>query len=118
MAVFHTHAVAGSLGGILAGVFANPTLSRIYYMVDDWAKYIGLAYGIQSGRIAAGFRQLWIQIIGIAFVVVWNVVVTTLICLFIRLIVPLRFSEKELNEGDDEIHGEVAYALWGDGEKC
>ncbi|KAI5680209.1 hypothetical protein M9H77_01436 [Catharanthus roseus] len=118
MAVFHTHAVAGSLGGILAGIFANPKLSRIFYMVDDSEiRYIGLAYGFQNGRIRAGFRQLSIQLLGIIFVVAWNVVVTSLICLLIRVVVPLRLSEEELKDGDDKIHGEVAYALWGDGQK-
>ncbi|XP_069145033.1 ammonium transporter 2 member 5-like isoform X2 [Solanum lycopersicum] len=88
MAVFHTHAVAGTLGAILAGVLANPRLSRIFYMVDDWPKYIGLAYGIQSGKFNAGLRQLWVQLI-----------------------------EEEVSEGDNAVHGEEAYALWGDGEK-
>lgn len=117
MAVFHTHAVAGSLGGILAGLFANPRLSRILYMVDYWPQYIGLFYGFHTGRTTAGFRQLSVQLLGIAFVIVWNVVVTSLICLLIRLVIPLRLTENELNDGDDAVHGEIAYALWGDGQR-
>ncbi|KAJ6336067.1 hypothetical protein OIU78_012633 [Salix suchowensis] len=31
--------------------------------------------------------------------------------------VPLRLSDEELQTGDDAIHGEEAYALWGHGEK-
>ena len=50
MAVFHTHAVAGSLGGILTGFFAHPKLNRIFDLVPDWQHYIGLAYGLQMGR--------------------------------------------------------------------
>ncbi|XP_059318798.1 ammonium transporter 2 member 5-like [Lycium ferocissimum] len=117
MAVFHTHAVAGTLGAILAGILANPRLSRIFYMVDDWPKYIGLAYGIQTGKSNAGFRQLWVQLIGIGFVFIWNVVSTSVICLLIRMVVPLRMTEEEVSEGDNAVHGEEAYALWGDGEK-
>ncbi|KAG5587240.1 hypothetical protein H5410_047674 [Solanum commersonii] len=117
MAVFHTHAVAGTLGAILAGVLANPRLSRIFYMVDDWPKYIGLAYGIQSGKYNAGLRQLGVQLIGIGFVFIWNVVSTSVICLLIRIVVPLRMTEEEVSEGDNAVHGEEAYALWGDGEK-
>ncbi|KAK6780586.1 hypothetical protein RDI58_022770 [Solanum bulbocastanum] len=117
MAVFHTHAVAGTLGAILAGVLANPRLSRIYYMIDDWPKYIGLAYGIQSGKYNAGLRQLGVQLIGIGFVFIWNVVSTSVICLLIRIVVPLRMTEEEVSEGDNAVHGEEAYALWGDGEK-
>ncbi|KAK4732005.1 hypothetical protein R3W88_024993 [Solanum pinnatisectum] len=117
MAVFHTHAVAGTLGAILAGVLANPRLGRIFYMVDDWPKYIGLAYGIQSGKYNAGLRQLGVQLIGIGFVFIWNVVSTSVICLLIRVVVPLRMTEEEVSEGDNAVHGEEAYALWGDGEK-
>ncbi|XP_059650548.1 ammonium transporter 2 member 4-like [Cornus florida] len=55
MAVFHTHAIAGSLGGILTGFFAVPKLSRLFYMVLEWERFIGLAYGLQSDRSGAGF---------------------------------------------------------------
>ncbi|CAN4093675.1 unnamed protein product [Withania somnifera] len=82
-------------------------LGRIFYMVDDWPKYTGLAYGIQSGKSKAGFEQLWVQLIGIGFVFIWNVVSTSAICLLIRMV----------GEGDNAVHGEEAYAVWGDGEK-
>ncbi|KAL1827422.1 hypothetical protein ACET3Z_005834 [Daucus carota] len=122
MAVFHTHAVAGSLGGVLAGFFADPTLNRMFYNIDplksdSWKKYIGLAYGIQNGRSSAGFRQMGVQLLGIVFVVCLNLVVTSIICVLIRLVVPLRLSDQELEYGDEAIHGEEAYAVWGDGEK-
>ncbi|KAG5250546.1 ammonium transporter member [Salix suchowensis] len=42
---------------------------------------------------------------------------TSIICLLIRSAVPLRLSDEELQTGDDAIHGEEAYALWGHGEK-
>jgi Amt family ammonium transporter len=58
-----------------------------------------------------------VQLLGILFVVVLNVFVTSAICLLIRLVVPLRLTDEELQTGDDAIHGEEAYALWGDGEK-
>ncbi|XP_004301995.1 PREDICTED: ammonium transporter 3 member 1-like [Fragaria vesca subsp. vesca] len=117
MAVFHTHAVAGSLGGILTGFFSSPKLCRLFYLVDNWQHYIGLAYGIHDGRTMAGLKQMGIQLLGIVFVVVVNVVITSLICLLLRLIVPLRMTEDDLKIGDDAVHGEEAYALWGDGEK-
>lgn len=37
--------------------------------------------------------------------------------MLIRIVVPLRLTDEELQTGDDAIHGEEAYALWGDGEK-
>ena len=46
-----------------------------------------------------------------------NVFTTTIICLSIRFLIPLRLSDEELRIGDDAIHGEEAYALWGNGER-
>lgn len=57
------------------------------------------------------------QIVGALFVAGWNVVITTLILLAIRLLIPLRMPEEDLVIGDDAVHGEEAYALWGDGER-
>lgn len=42
---------------------------------------------------------------------------TSLVCLFIKLIVPLRLDEGVLQIGDDAIHGEETYVLWDDEEK-
>ncbi|WOL17460.1 ammonium transporter 4 member 1 [Canna indica] len=114
LAIFHTHAIAGSLGGILTGILADPNLNRLFF--GDDPRYIGLAYAIKTGRAGAGFRQIGMQFIGIGFVVLVNVVVTSAICLLIKLVVPLRLSEEEMLVGDDAIHGEDAYAVWGDGE--
>ncbi|ERN01479.1 ammonium transporter 3 member 1-like [Amborella trichopoda] len=122
MAVFHTHAIAGSLGGILTGFFAVPKLNRIFYGGEGdengiHLNYIGLAYGIQMGQFQRGLRQMWVQLVGILFVIVVNITTTSIICFIISKIVPLRMSEEDLVTGDDAAHGEEAYALWGDGEK-
>ncbi|KAJ8899304.1 hypothetical protein K2173_018278 [Erythroxylum novogranatense] len=117
MAVFHTHAIAGTLGGLLTGFFAEPKLSRLFYLVPEWQHYIGLAYGLEMGRAADGFKQMGIQLLGFVFVVGVNIISTSIICNLIKLVVPLRLADDELQTGDDAIHGEEAYALWGDGEK-
>ncbi|KAL9685824.1 hypothetical protein QQ045_023278 [Rhodiola kirilowii] len=109
ISIFHTHAIAGSLGGILTGLFAVPKLCRIFYNVSDWEKYIGLAYGLQNGKSAAGARQMGVQMAAIGFVICVNVVMTSLICLVVRSIVPLRMEEEELREGDLAMHGEALY---------
>ncbi|XVE62817.1 hypothetical protein DITRI_Ditri06bG0150400 [Diplodiscus trichospermus] len=116
MAIFHTHAIAGGLGGILTGFFAVPKLCRLFYMVPDWEKYLGLAYGLQNGRTSAGFKQMGIQLAAMVFVIILNIVVTSIICWFIGLIIPLRLSDEVLEIGDDAIHGEQAFALWHDAE--
>ncbi|KAM1836319.1 hypothetical protein ACFX15_017693 [Malus domestica] len=54
---------------------------------------------------------------GALFIIWWNAVVRSLICILINRIVDLRMNEEDLDIGDDAAHGEEAYALWGDGEK-
>ncbi|KAJ0616257.1 putative ammonium transporter AmtB-like domain, ammonium/urea transporter [Helianthus annuus] len=118
MAMLHTHAVAGILGGILTGLFAEPHLCKLFY--GSLNKYMGLFHGLRVGTsesIRWGVRQMGIQAIGILFVLVVNVVMTSLVCLFVRLLVPLRMTDDELEVGDEAVHGEVAYAISGQGEK-
>lgn len=119
MAVLHTHAIAGSLGGIMAGLFASPKLNRLFYGYDAGtdSNYVGLFYGLQMGAVRKGFRQFGIQLLGIVFVTIFNVIATSLICLAVQLIVPLRMSDEDMEIGDEAAHGEEAYAIWGQGEK-
>lgn len=108
LAVFHTHAVAGYLGGILTGFFAEPELCSLFLAVTNSR---GTVYG------GSGGVQILKQIVGGAFIIGWNVVATSIICVVIGWVMPLRMSEEQLLIGDDAVHGEEAYALWGDGEK-
>ncbi|KAL6224436.1 hypothetical protein ACLB2K_003291 [Fragaria x ananassa] len=115
LGVFHTHAVAGVLGGLLSGIFAKPNLLRMMYRSSLYGP--GLLYCILDGNLHNGLRQMWYQILGALFIIVWNVGATSLICHSISKIVDLRMKEEDLDIGDDAVHGEEAYALWGDGEK-
>lgn len=115
LGVFHTHAVAGILGGLLSGILAKPNLLTMMYGPDKYGP--GLLYSFFNGQIEFGFRQFGYQIVGAAFITAWNAVVTSLICIFVSRLVNLRMNEDDLEIGDDAAHGEEAYALWGDGEK-
>uniref|UniRef100_A0A3Q7FFP9 Ammonium transporter n=1 Tax=Solanum lycopersicum TaxID=4081 RepID=A0A3Q7FFP9_SOLLC len=115
LGVFHTHAVAGLLGGILSGLFAKPKLLRMFYGSDKYGP--GFLYSIIDGDMKRGVRQMVYQLVGALFITIWNVVATSLICIFISKIVELRLHEDDLEIGDDAVHGEEAYALWGDGER-
>ena len=107
LGVFHTHAVAGLLGGLLTGLLAEPQLCDLILPVRTRGAFYGGSGGVQFLK----------QVVAAIFVIAWNVVSTTLILLFIRLFIPLRMPEEQLVIGDDAVHGEEAYALWGDGEK-
>ncbi|KAL2942800.1 Ammonium transporter 3 member 1 [Bienertia sinuspersici] len=113
LGVFHTHAVSGLLGGLLTGLFAHPRLTRVFLGVEHHSHDRGAVYGGEGGK------QIGKQLVGGLFVIGWNLVFTSIICLFIKHVIriPLRMSEEELIIGDDAAHGEEAYALWADGEK-
>ncbi|KAF4364704.1 hypothetical protein G4B88_028627, partial [Cannabis sativa] len=111
LGVFHTHAVAGLLGGLLSGVFAQTNLLEMMYGSS-------VRFAVSNGKPGGWFKQLGYQLEGAVFITVWNVVITSLICLLISRVVNLRMSEEDLEIGDDAVHGEEVYALWGDGERA
>ncbi|KAI3665331.1 hypothetical protein L6452_43955 [Arctium lappa] len=121
LGVFHTHAVAGLLGGLSSGILAKPNLIHMFYNLPHSRQGPGLLYSVinrsQLIHVRDGFNQMGYQIVGAAFIAAWNVVVTSLICIFISRIVNLKMHDDDLEIGDDAIHGEEAYALWGDGQR-
>ncbi|KAF8310257.1 ammonium transporter [Clavulina sp. PMI_390] len=101
LGIFHTHMIAGFLGGFMTGILAT---------VEGCA-----AFGLTNpgGAIEGNGRQVWVQIVGALFVIGWNMAITPLILLFIKFVlrIPLRFDESTLKIGDDAIHGEGAYVF-------
>ncbi len=91
---FGIHGVAGMLGAILTGVFADPS-------INEAGK--GLLYGNPG--------QLWIQIVAAGVTIVYTAVVTAVIFMIIKTVVGLRVDVEEEIEGLDESqHGEKAYS--------
>jgi Amt family ammonium transporter len=101
MGIFHTHTVAGFVGGMCTGLFAT---------IEGCA-----AFGLTNpgGAIDGNGIQVWYQLAGFLFIVGWNVVWTTLILWFIKYVcrIPLRMTEEQLLVGDDMVHGEAAYMM-------
>jgi len=97
LGVFHTHAVAGFVGGMCAGIFAEARGTAAF----------GLTSG--GGGIQGNGKQVWLQLVGALFIIALNIVMTSIIMNVIKLIVPLRMTEEQLLIGDDAIHGEEAY---------
>ncbi|OGW20219.1 MAG: ammonia channel protein [Nitrospirae bacterium GWB2_47_37] len=92
---FGIHGVAGTLGAILTGVFADPS-------INEAGK--GLLYGNPG--------QLWTQIVAVGVTIVYTAVVTAVIFMIIKAVVGLRVDVEEEIEGLDESqHGEKAYNL-------
>lgn len=92
---FGIHGVAGTLGAILTGVFADPS-------INEAGK--GLLYGTPG--------QLMTQLIAVGVTVVYSAVVTFIIFMIIKAVVGLRVdAEDEITGLDESQHGERAYNL-------
>jgi Amt family ammonium transporter len=90
---FGIHGVAGTLGAILTGVFADPAINEAGR---------GLLYGNPG--------QLLTQFIAVGATVVYTGTVTFVIFLIVKAVVGLRVDqEEEYNGLDESQHGEMAY---------
>ncbi|MGB9892328.1 MULTISPECIES: ammonium transporter [Thermodesulfovibrio] len=93
--VFGIHGVAGIIGAILTGVFADPA-------INEAGK--GLLYGNPE--------QLWTQTIAVVVTIVYTAIMTALIFLVIRIFMKIRVTEEEEIIGlDSSQHSERAYNL-------
>ncbi len=104
LGVMHTHLIAGAVGGLMVGLLANPNVI-IYPGTGSTASIAatGLLYGNPKQFVA--------QIIGLVFILVWDGALTFAILKLISLFIPLRLTEKQLEVGDEAVHGDAAYDL-------
>jgi Amt family ammonium transporter len=102
MGVVYTHGLAGLCGGLLVGIFADPTV-LVYPKTTSGAPFAvtGWLYG---------HRHLFFEQLGAAAtIIVWDALMTFIILKVISFFTPLRMSDEELEIGDLAIHGEEAY---------
>jgi len=79
LGIFHTHGVAGFLGGFLTGIFATTEGDAAFGLANP------------GGAIDRYGRQVWMQLVGALFVIGWNIVWTSLIMLFIKHVLAFHF---------------------------
>ncbi|HKE45516.1 MAG TPA: hypothetical protein VKB41_13370, partial [Steroidobacteraceae bacterium] len=99
--VFGVHALGGTLGALLTGVFNAPQLG-VPGLVTDWV----------TGKVGyPGIgAQLLIQAKAVGLVIVWTAVVAFLAFTLVKMLMGLRVPEEEEREGlDITSHGERAY---------
>ncbi|RUM29818.1 MAG: ammonia channel protein [Aquifex sp.] len=90
--VFGIHGMAGIVGAILTGVFADP------------------AVGGSKGLLYGNPAQVLIQLEGVIATIIYSGVLTAIILFIVKALVGLRVSEEEEIEGlDSTEHGEKAY---------
>lgn len=106
LGVVHTHMVAGALGGFLTGIFATEAGCEAFALTTP------------GGAVEGNGRQVWVQIVGALFIIGLNIFMTSLICVFIKYVlrIPLRMTEEHMEIGDDAVHGELAYAIFYEGQ--
>jgi len=104
LGVLHTHAVPGALGGLMVGVLASPHM--IVYPGSGETASVNV-----TGLVFGNPRQLFIQALALAVIVLYNAVATFVILKIVALVVPLRTPEAQLTVGDEAIHGGVALDL-------
>jgi Amt family ammonium transporter len=97
--VLHTHGVAGLMGGLCVGLFANPNM--IEYLSGDKKTPAVAVTGLFYGNP----KQLWIQFLAALVMIAWNLVGTAIVLKIVSLFVPLRASEGDIEGGDLAIHG-------------
>ena len=91
--VFAVHGVGGVFGAIATGVFATSAVQKAY-----------------SGLIDGNAGQVGIQLIAVAATIAYAVVATFVIVKVVDLILGIRISAKQEEDGMDiAVHGEVAY---------
>ncbi|MEW6569944.1 MAG: ammonium transporter [Nitrospirota bacterium] len=92
---FGIHGVAGTLGAILTGIFADPSVNELGR---------GLFYGNPG--------QLLTQLIAVGVTIAYTAVVTLIIFVVVKVITGIRVeAEHEITGLDESQHGEKAYNL-------
>ncbi len=107
LGVLYTHGVAGAVGGLMTGLLADPHVIQ-YFGTGKTANaaVTGLFYGHPA--------QFVHQLVALLVIVGWDSLATFLILKLVSLITPLRLSDRELEVGDMEVHGEIGtYEEWG-----
>jgi Amt family ammonium transporter len=88
----------------MVGLLANPNI--IVYPGSGKTAAVAA-----TGLFFGNPQQLVAQILGLVFVLVWDGVLTFVILKLISLVIPLRLTDKQLEIGDEAVHGDAAYEL-------
>jgi Amt family ammonium transporter len=104
--VFGVHGVGGTVGALLTGVFAAPSLGGL-----GICNYITNKCGDPADFPGIG-AQLWIQFQAVLTAIILSAVVSYIALLVVKMIIGVRVSEEEEREGlDTTYHGESAYKM-------
>jgi ammonium transporter, Amt family len=99
--VVYTHGLAGFTGGMLVGVFADPSI--IVYTSSNGSPVT------VAGALYGHPKQLLIQFLAALTIIIWDGLMTFVILKVIGIFTSLRVPDDFLETGDVAIHEEEAY---------
>ena len=102
MGVVYTHGLAGLCGGLLVGIFADPS-------VVVYPKTVSGTPFAATGWLYGNRHLFFIQMGAALTIIVWDAAITYLILKIISLFTSLRMTDEQLEIGDMAVHGEEAY---------
>jgi Amt family ammonium transporter len=104
MGIVYTHGIAGLFGGLLLGVFADPTVVVYQSVGGNKVDITGALYGHPG--------QIGLQLGAALTVIIWDGLVTFVILTVMKAVMPshsLRYSDDILEIGDLAVHDEEGY---------
>jgi Amt family ammonium transporter len=101
MGVLYTHGFAGLCGGLLVGIFADPSIIVYTSSSGNPITVKGWLYGNR--------HQFFVQLFAALTIIVWDALMTFVILRVIKFFTPLRMPDDELEVGDVAAHEEEAY---------
>lgn len=99
LGVFHTHYVAGALGGLATGLLADPRMLEYMGIKAPGVSVTGLFYGNP--------HQFVVQLLALGVITAYDGLMTWVILKLIGSFVRLRETDPHLMLGDLAIHGET-----------
>jgi Amt family ammonium transporter len=97
LGVIYTHGIAGLAGGLLTGVLADSNMVEYFSRTGASAGVTGSLHLLKWQFFAA----LW--------VIIFTAIATFILLKFVSLIVPLRMSDADMEDGDLAVHGHEVY---------
>ncbi|MHB1535434.1 MAG: ammonium transporter [Acidimicrobiales bacterium] len=101
MGVVYTHGIAGLTGGLLVGIFADPSVVIFQSSNGAPVSFSGWLYGNR--------HQFFLQLFAALTIIVYDALMTFIILKVISLFTPLRMPDEMLEVGDAAVHDEEAY---------
>jgi Amt family ammonium transporter len=99
---FGVHGAGGTLGALLTGIFASSVINPIFKDANG--------NPLPSGAVEGNFHQVLNQLVGVAMAWVISIVGTLALLKLVDMVIGLRVSPEEENEGLDLTqHGEEGY---------